>query len=149
MSKRTKPVTLRPSQIPITEQKPKFLLVEDDELIVRTVLRTVRQYATVITADTVEGAWRAFWQHKNLLQIIFLDGILIDGNTLELLRRIRQAKFQGEIVSITSNSQIRDSMVPLVSCPKGVNASSHGCDTHITKSEIVSHIIAHLNRRTL
>lgn len=139
----------RPSRIPPAEQQPvKFLLVEDDELIVRAVLRQIRPYATVFTADTVNQAWTIFQLHQHTLEVIYLDGILGDKNTLNLLARIRTSGYQKRIVSITTHTNMRDLMMPEPVATDESGEPLPRCDEHIPKNNIIGHMIASLNQHS-
>jgi hypothetical protein len=124
--------------LPISKQ-PKILLVEDDEVIVRSVLTQLRDHVRIFTADTPEQAWTLFQLHQDSLQIIFLGGNLRQGkNSLGLLARIRMVEFPGKVISITEDVSMRQSMFPQAVEP---DPNQPVCDGHVSKNKLVRYIL--------
>lgn len=119
-------------------KKPTILVIEDDQLVVRGALRQLRQRFNVLTSKTTKEGWSIFQTHQDSISAIFLDGILEDGNSVELLGLIRKSQFSGKIVSITESSEMRDSMFPS-------DPEKPRCDVHVRKHEFATYAIDHFS----
>lgn len=127
---------------------PKILVIEDDEILVRSILKSSRDYANVFIADTPEQGWTIYQEHQHTLKLIYLGGHLRRGTTsLKLLTRIRDTGFKGQIISITSDESLRQSMFP--TAPDSADPSQPRCDEHVPKEKIISHIMQFLNTESL
>ncbi len=91
---------------------PVILVVEDDPAMQRALSRTLKRYATVLTASTEEEAL-AHVEFEQRISGVVLDGHITSDktqNTVDLLKKLRAAL--GGLVPIIANSgDINDLLV--------------------------------------
>lgn len=120
-----------------------ILLVEDDELVNRAILRRFKDQAHILIADTENQAWTLYQVYQNAISLILLDGMLRRSNSLKLLGRIRDSGFKGRVVSTTSLPEMRKIMFPIAT--EG-EPDQPRCDEHVEKSNLADFISDHIGK---
>jgi DNA-binding NtrC family response regulator len=132
----------------LSEERKKLciLIVEDDAMLIRAALRALgkNERIELYVADTWQNAWYLFQVRRNELDAVFLDAIVKDGTTEELLQRIRAVSYKGKIISTTNNTDYRREMGPLPEGETDDDPEHARCDEHCSKSEIIPRILAML-----
>lgn len=86
----------------------KILFVEDQELVIKALLRWFDTFknVSVVLAKTNAEARQRFAEHS-AIDLIIMDGNLPDGTTLDLIKEIRFSKgFTGEIWGCSAEAEI-------------------------------------------
>ncbi|MFN7974444.1 MAG: sigma-54 dependent transcriptional regulator [Acidobacteriota bacterium] len=84
-----------------SEDRPRALVVDDDELVARSVTRVLGDRFTSTLARTHAEA-RQLLATDDDVAILFLDINLPDGNGLDLLREVKESRPDTEIIMMTA-----------------------------------------------
>lgn len=105
-------------------QHGNILLVEDDVKI-RVLLKRILSLENyeVFEAGDQKGAWK--WLLREPIDVIICDVMLPDGNGIDLTREIKSKKTNAEIIILTANGNIPDS----------VEAMRSGAFDYLTKGD--------------
>lgn len=114
-----------------------ILLVEDDEVLNRAILRRFKEHARILVTDTSNQAWTLFQVYQDSISLILLDGMLRGSDSLKLLRMIRATGFKGTIVSTTSLPELKRNMLPVLYEGEPDQPS---CDEHVAKTDLAEYI---------
>ena len=82
--------------------KPRILLVEDEEDIHKLYQEQLGGDFDIIQAWNIQEAFELFQQHWRTLSAIIMDGLLGQLNTIELTRHIRK-RFNGPVIANTNS----------------------------------------------
>lgn len=100
-----------------------LFIAEDDGQITRAWRRKFAAanipFFLVTTILEAERIWEA---HHPIIALVAIDGYLEDGATITLIRHTLRPRFEGEIISITSNVNFVKNMLEA------------GCDSHLAKN---------------
>jgi CheY-like chemotaxis protein len=117
-------------------EKPKVLIVEDDEALQSCFELDLQDSARILAACSMQHARKQFAQHPDLAMIV-MDAC-VPGNhptTLPLVREFRE-QFQGPIIAVSSIDHYRKALL------------AAGCDHECDKSDVgatVLRLLAHMN----
>jgi CheY-like chemotaxis protein len=88
-------------------QLPTVLVVEDDKRWQDNYRDSLKDVARVIAASTPGEAYDLFYEHRQDIALIVMDGSLLGGglDTLPLVREFRNAGFNGPMIAASSNKE--------------------------------------------
>lgn len=124
------------------------LIVEDDQTQVRTFRRQLNDHVRLLICDSWQQGQRLFDEYRDSIDIIFLDGLVLHGETTEkLLKYIRESEpvYRGTIVSISASYSLKVKMGPLEKGAKEDHLPR--CDYHIPKSQVYGFVVGVLSKR--
>lgn len=144
-----RPRSIRPSLIP-PEHQITVLIVEDSQTQVRTFRRQLDNHVKLLICDSWQQGQRLFDEYRNAINIIFLDGTVLRGETTELLlKHIRESEptYKGIVVSITASHDLKDKMAPLEE--GSLPDTRPRCDRHIPKTQVYGFVVGYLSNNSL
>ena len=87
----------------------KVLVVEDDVPVQTAFARILRGKTDVLLADDVEEARSLYRDHPDIFAVL-MDGTLVSGSTVELVRELRRT-FSGTIVAVSGSEHTNLALV--------------------------------------
>lgn len=104
-------------------EKPKILVVEDEEGFQNLYYQWLKGDYQIIQAWNIDEAFSLFDQHRRELVCIVLDGSLGAFTTVELARAIHSV-YSGPVIAASSNGLLTQKLLDA------------GCTHHCTKDEV-------------
>lgn len=81
-----------PLPLPPTATRDANVLVVDDELVIREVLRDFLEARGLRVASAASGSEALLWLQRNRPEVVLLDIFMPDGNGLEVLRELKRTQ---------------------------------------------------------
>ena len=103
----------------------RVLVIEDDKLILRVMIRQLQSHGfETVAAETLQEARSAFQSNPDFFAILF-DGSLDKAGTttIELIAEIKQM-FQGHMIAMSNNDRMRPKQMA-AGCTHEVEDKSH------------------------
>ncbi|MFH1145961.1 MAG: response regulator [bacterium] len=106
-------------------EKPMILIVEDDKIWMYMIEDMLSGKYALLFANSTDEAERLFLENQDKLTAIVMDGYVLDGYTIELVRRIRSNNTTPMIANSISDKTQQMLM-------------EAGCNYRTNKAEIIS-----------